>query len=216
MKFCVLLTILLCAVEAADAYVFNNYRYRSLGCWKDEGHRAIPGNAVRYHHDTIARCADRARRLGNTIFAIQDGTECWTAGQYDAKYNVYHRSNNCVHGRGAGWTNSVYKLGPTNQNKKWKNMGCYRDDWNRAFKGGFKNFPRATIIDDCRTLAINRNHNFFGVENSNECFTGNNFRSVRRYGLVRHCYDGRGGGWKLNVYKVLNTEIQDEVQPIQK
>ena len=92
---------------------------------------------------------------------------------------------------------------------KWQNLGCYRDNSNRAFKGGFRQFPRATVIDDCRSLAVSRHHQYFGVESGDQCFTGNNIENVQRYGLDRDCNDGRGGSWKLSVYRdVQSVSVQ--------
>lgn len=192
-------------------------QFISLGCWNDAGNRAFKSNAKRFGSDTIQQCADRARRLGNVVFAVQDNTECWTAGVNGAKYALYEKSTKCKNGRGGWWTNSVYQLAPGNRNQKWLSLGCYKDEGGngRAFKGGPKEVDNGNALNECRNLAIQRGHNFFGLEDApwwkRWCYTGNNVARHTKHGIKSGCGDGRGGSWHVNVYQVLTPVAAPQV-----
>ena len=46
---------------------------------------------------------------GWSVFAVQYNSECFTAPDAEHTYRKYGGANNCAHGRGGGWANSVYK-----------------------------------------------------------------------------------------------------------
>merc|ERR1719230_1808643 len=146
--------------------------------------------------------------LGNVVFAIQDKTECWTAGKQGAQYQLYGTSTKCKNGRGAGWTNSVYQLGQFNRNQKWLNLGCFKDEAGngRAFRSAIQTVNNDDAHNQCRQLALQRSHNYFGLESgflSRQCFTGNNVKFHTGNGIESGCSNGRGGVWHINVYQVL-------------
>ena len=83
--------------------------FTSLGCWKDNRARAIDG-----YEGTIGiqGCFERAKALGNDVFAIQHGGECYTTATAGETYNKYGASNACsASGTGGIWANEVYKIG---------------------------------------------------------------------------------------------------------
>ena len=99
-----------------DLYLVDQ-PYTSLGCWKDRGDRAIKGSGVRIGtrgaYGAVKACYERAKKLRNKIFAVQDGNQCFaeskTAG---ATYKKYGKASNCAEsGTGGPWANSVYQIG---------------------------------------------------------------------------------------------------------
>jgi hypothetical protein len=83
--------------------------FTSLGCWKDNRARAIDG-----YEGTIGiqGCFERAKALGNNVFAVQYGGECYTTATAGETYNKYGVSNGCyASGTGGSWANEVYNIG---------------------------------------------------------------------------------------------------------
>ena len=64
---------------------------------------------------TIQSCFELAKKLGHTIFAVENGHECFTqAGSYNSEgysYTKYGQSDKCKDGRGGNWAMNVYKIG---------------------------------------------------------------------------------------------------------
>ena len=93
--------------------------YKSLGCWKDTGNRAVPtlegkvstlkGN-YRTRHFAIYLCYEAAKAKGYHIFAVQNGG--WCAGMRGStRYQKYGKATNCRNGKGGAWANNVYQIG---------------------------------------------------------------------------------------------------------
>ena len=81
----------------------------SLDCWKDEEARAIDGDEGFLG---IEGCFERAKTLGNDVFAVQSGGECFTTATAGQTYNQYGPSNGCSKaGTGGTWCQEVYKIG---------------------------------------------------------------------------------------------------------
>ena len=59
----------------------------------------------------VTGCFDRAKSLGFSIFAVQNGGECFTSGGAHETYNKYGVSSDCVSGNGGYWANNVYERG---------------------------------------------------------------------------------------------------------
>ena len=88
--------------------------YFSLGCWKDKSDRAIKGglNGPRVDDsNSVHACFERAQSLGYTVFALQDGNQCFTSKDAGKTYNKYGTATNCKNGKGGDWANAVYKIG---------------------------------------------------------------------------------------------------------
>ena len=83
-----------------------------MGCWKDKGERAVPEYQGSHQKDgsIVEGCFEIAKRLGNEIFAIQNGGECWSSKSAIETYKKYGASENCKEGKGGGWANSVYVI----------------------------------------------------------------------------------------------------------
>ena len=82
---------------------------QSLGCWRDTGNRAIAGG-IRFNSLNVDDCMKYAADRGWSVFAVQYNSECFTAPDAEHTYRKYGGANNCAHGRGGGWANSVYKV----------------------------------------------------------------------------------------------------------
>ena len=83
-----------------------------MGCWKDKGERAVPEYQGSPQKDgsIVEGCFEIAKGLGNKIFAIQNGGECWSLKSAIETYNKYGASEHCKEGKGGGWANSVYVI----------------------------------------------------------------------------------------------------------
>ena len=92
--------------------------YRSVGCYADKPHRAIPtlegvdpiaAEDFRVRTRSIEKCALAARKRGFTMFAVQYGGECMTSATAEQTFNRYGESNQCnASGKGGSWANNVY------------------------------------------------------------------------------------------------------------
>ena len=92
--------------------------YKSLGCWKDTGNRAIPtleGVAARLKGSSSSRdfaidlCYQAAKARGYHIFALQNGA-CYGMSRSE-RYQKYGKATNCKYGKGGSWANDVYQIG---------------------------------------------------------------------------------------------------------
>ena len=60
----------------------------------------------------IQGCFERAKALGNDVFAVQAGSQCFTTATAGETYNKYGASSGCsASGTGGSWANEVYKIG---------------------------------------------------------------------------------------------------------
>jgi hypothetical protein len=93
--------------------------YKHLGCWKDEGHRAIPTmeghdprltGSYRSRDYAIQLCYETAKARGYHIFAVQHGGMC-LAMRGSERYMKYGKMHNCENGKGNSWANDVYLIG---------------------------------------------------------------------------------------------------------
>jgi len=95
--------------------------YQSLGCWKDDPNRAIPtlegtdprlDNAYGARHNPVEKCYQVAHSRGFTVFAVQDGGQCFGSADGHNTFFKYGRSSDCgVDGKGGPKANEVYLIG---------------------------------------------------------------------------------------------------------
>ena len=90
--------------------VFPGKCWQHLGCWTDTWNRAIEGGMESFTDDPINKCHDRAAGKGNTVFAIQATTQCFTAANAGETYTTHGRANNCQDGVGGSWALDVYRI----------------------------------------------------------------------------------------------------------
>jgi len=182
---------------------------RSLGCYADSGERAIAGG-IRFR-GSVAKCAAFARKMHWRVFAVQAGGECFTGPRAHLTYTRYGRGGGCRNGKGAGWRNSVYQvngwnrwvhgshyLGRTSGNVR---LGCYKDNGSRAISGGVR--LRGSVAQ-CERYARQHGYTVFAVQAGSECFTDHNAEQTYfKFGTGGGCKNGRGAGWRNEVYQVL-------------
>ena len=94
--------------------------YKSVGCYKDTGNRAIPtlegkdailDGPYRDRMNAIAKCAAAARRRGFNVFALQHGGWCASSATAEKTFGKYGKSGSCQgDGEGGPWANDVYVL----------------------------------------------------------------------------------------------------------
>ena len=102
----------------AEAKDVETTPYTHLGCWKDEGDRAIPqldGSDPRItgsyttRDDAINKCYEVAKEKGMVIFALQDNG--WCAGDFNTDgYQKYGVSSACKDAKGGPMANDVYEI----------------------------------------------------------------------------------------------------------
>lgn len=87
------------------ANIPNVLGYEHMGCWRDNGRRALPfwqGNVA--NRD---QCAQRARDAGMNTFALQYFGECWVGNHPSDNYEQYGLAGTCPE-MGGAWTQQVY------------------------------------------------------------------------------------------------------------
>ncbi|CAH1257629.1 MUC5AC [Branchiostoma lanceolatum] len=95
--------------------------YKSLGCWIDTADRAIDTlegtdhllDQFNYHKrpNAIHRCYQVALSRGFTVFAVQNGGQCFSSKTAQDTYWKYGRSLSCGYdGKGGPWSNQVYQI----------------------------------------------------------------------------------------------------------
>ncbi|XP_062581411.1 uncharacterized protein LOC134243202 isoform X1 [Saccostrea cucullata] len=86
-------------------------------------------------------------------------------------------------------------------------LGCFEDQWSRTLKDGPITSDKTTVTE-CKNICSEKKTKYYGVENSNECFCGNNITSrvekpegecnMQCRGDVRQIC---GGSWGINIYR---------------
>jgi len=91
-------------------------------------------------------------------------------------------------------------------------MGCFKDDGNRAFNGGFRSVGRgADTVSKCAALCEGKT--YMAIQYFDECFCGNTYETGSQYAEVppHECSfpcpvaHGCGAAWRNSVYKMPAT-----------
>ncbi|XP_035682627.1 uncharacterized protein LOC118420028 [Branchiostoma floridae] len=95
--------------------------YQSLGCWKERPNRAIPSlegtdprldDSYGARSNPVEKCYQVAHSRGFTVFAVQNGGQCFGSANGHNTFFKYGRSSACgVDGEGGPWANDVYLIG---------------------------------------------------------------------------------------------------------
>ncbi|PFX15365.1 G-protein coupled receptor GRL101 [Stylophora pistillata] len=188
--------------------------YRSVGCFADKRHRAIPTlegadpiSAEKYDERTraIEKCALAARKRGFTMFAVQYNGQCMSSATAEQTFNRYGESKECnANGKGGSWANNVYII------RDYVDVGCYRDRSSRAIASLERKDPllsgwhkdRENPIEKCAIVARQRGFRMFAVQYGGECYSSSTAeKTFDRYGKSDRCEgDGKGGTWANRVY----------------
>ena len=59
---------------------------------------------------SVEECRVRAEKEGWTVFAVQAGSQCFTAADAGNTYTRYGKEKGCENGMGSGWRNDVYEI----------------------------------------------------------------------------------------------------------
>ena len=60
--------------------------------------------------DAVQLCAREAQKRGWSMFAVENGRECWTSSDAGKNYKKYGSSTLCKNGRGGPWALDVYQI----------------------------------------------------------------------------------------------------------
>nr|XP_039249479.1 uncharacterized protein LOC120327143 isoform X1 [Styela clava] len=195
-----------------------------LGCWRDNGKRAIPGVDTiltkRYgpytaRKEAIQKCGNFAKSKGYSVFAVQNGGWCATSKNAGGTFDKYGPYSTCrKDGEGGPWGNQVYKIVGNNFKirTRFNYIGCYKDTGNRAIPqadGRFQTLrdnykQRRNAIRKCAMVASSLGYEVFAVQNGGWCATGKDAHlTYGKYGLSSNCKEGgKGGVWANAVYAV--------------
>ena len=82
-------------------------------------------------------------------------------------------------------------------------VGCFKDEQDRAIGGEVTYYHPREVIHQCYLRAWNLGHEYFGVENADECHTHPNAgNTYNRHGRAKVCVNGTGGAWMISVYRI--------------
>ena len=85
---------------------------------------------------------------------------------------------------------------------RFTHLGCFRDRPRRAIAGRIYWFRPHEAIQKCFELAKRLGNTVFSVQYNSQCFTHATAENTyARYGRATGCRNGRGGGWRNDVYK---------------
>ena len=95
--------------------------YETVGCYKDTANRAIQilegkdpvlDGSYSSRKNPIAKCAVAAMRAGHSMFAVQNGGQCFGSATAPQTFDKYGKSTACkLDGEGGFWANQVYVIG---------------------------------------------------------------------------------------------------------
>ncbi|XP_031565405.1 uncharacterized protein LOC116300641 isoform X2 [Actinia tenebrosa] len=92
----------------------------------------------------------------------------------------------------------------TTASRDYYRKGCYKDNWDRAIKGGvFKTFGWEDIasIDQCADIARSKGWKAFAVQYFGQCFTSPTAHlTYAKHGPSGICYKGIGNSFAMDVY----------------
>lgn len=77
-------------------------------------------------------------------------------------------------------------------------LGCWRDNWDRALKGPYGGRPHTK--ESCGAFAKQNGQNYFSVQDGNECYTGNS--GYDRYGTSGPSCPPGGGPWSAHTWMI--------------
>ncbi|CAH1240008.1 SVEP1 [Branchiostoma lanceolatum] len=202
--------------------------YISLGCWKDTSDRAIsklektdPRLDGHYssRRNAIDKCYQVALSRGFSVFAVQNGGQCFGSADGHTSYNKHGPSKDCgSDGKGASWANVVYHItAGTKGQGKYRSLGCWKDTGNRAIPPLEGKDPRLdnqyrrrhNPIEKCYQVAKDRGYHVFAIQHGGWCASSATARDTyQKYGPSNNCEaDGEGGGWANQVYEIMSETV---------
>eukprot|EP00116_Pleurobrachia_bachei_P019063 sb/3479325/ len=147
-----------------NVYEITRTELRSLGCWKDDYHRAIPSleftdrpaelsddHYMRY--DPIEDCKNIAEKRGYKVFALTRNGQCLGGPDAWENYNANGRSDKCSdNGLGAFGAYEAYKIreGKCGERKSSYRFTLMDENWNKNVKSGLLllSSTEGTVCDD--------------------------------------------------------------------
>ncbi|XP_035700339.1 uncharacterized protein LOC118432826 [Branchiostoma floridae] len=196
-------------------------KYISLGCWRDSYTRALPtleGSDARLdgsygsRQNPIEKCYQAASSRGFTVFAVQNGGQCFGSADGLNTFNRHGSSTACAaNGKGGPWGNNVYKI-TGGESREYISLGCWRDTRSRVIptlEGSDARLDgsagsRQNPIEKCYQVALSRGFPMFALQYRGECYgSANGLNTFNRYGSSTACTaDGEGGAWANEVYRI--------------
>ena len=90
---------------------------------------------------------------------------------------------------------------------RYESVGCYKDQLSpRAIDGNITFYKNPSkVVHKCYMRATLEGNSHFGVAYGSECYTSRHAGTTyHRYGEGSGCRDGRGGSWRISVYRVFD------------
>jgi len=95
--------------------------------------------------------------------------------------------------------------------RTYMHIGCFKDKRTRAISGSFVVYDPSVVIGKCFERAKHYGNYYFAVQNNRECFTSRSAgQTYAIYGSTLGCSHGRGGSWKLDVYKIFRVVTRNK------
>ena len=102
-------------------FLYSASGYLTIGCYKDSSRRAIRTlegsahealrNPYKIRRNPITKCAQAAIRAGYSMFAVQNGGQCFASDTAAKTFDKYGKSTACKSdGEGGRYSNQVYVL----------------------------------------------------------------------------------------------------------
>jgi len=101
---------MLFVISTFTRLIYASEAYVEVGCFADKHTpRAISGKHATFATSVVKdMCYHKAKTAGNSYFAVQDGTDCFTSSDAGTTYDKYGRSTGCKNGVGAFSEMTVY------------------------------------------------------------------------------------------------------------
>ncbi|KAK4117256.1 WSC-domain-containing protein [Canariomyces notabilis] len=191
--------------------VYTNYLYVEptpatlnvpyVGCFVDEGARALPDNLLGADDMTAQKCAEHC--TGYSYFGVEYGRECW-CGNKPAKTPAPESecSMRCAgddsqlcgdKGRINVWGSPVQSPATVGE---FQYVGCFTDDLDERSLTGKITYDSAMTLEAC--AAACDGYSYFGVEYGSQCYCGTDLRPTAQQVSQAECAT-RCGGDKSNV-----------------
>ncbi|KAK4182611.1 putative fungistatic metabolite [Podospora australis] len=210
-----------------DLYINNLYAPRTpatletpyLGCFVDEGARALPENLLGADDMTAEKCA--AHCADFSYFGVEYGRECWCGNAppiHSAPESACSMpcagddSQLC----GAGGRINVWgsPLPSPEEVSDFEYAGCYTDKVDQRSLRGKKTVDSTMTLEKCATSCAG--YSYFGVEFGVECYCGSALEASAEERPQAECSTRCGGNYdqvcgasyRINVFS--NPECVDE------
>ncbi len=191
----------------STASVAHAALYNPVGCFTDEGTRALPTQVTGAYGSemTPALCSSLCTAISEPFFGLEAGEECFCGGD---DYGVYGDSTNCTMACsgdstqtcGGSWALSVYYEQMPSGFK-----GCFADSNTRDLPFLVSSGAPDMTVEQCRSSCYVLGYAYAGLESSAQCWCGDSYGSQGTSTSCSELCSGDagevcGGAWANDVW----------------